>query len=352
MAAKTYGVNDAEAVKLWSRRLFRESLNQTYLMRFLGEGSDSMVQLVDDGLKSAGDRVRVTLRMQLGNEGVSGDSTLEGQEEAIVTHTDNVFIDQLRHATRSGGRMSEQRVPFSVRKEGMLGLQDWWADRFDTSLFNQLAGYTAQSDTKYTGLNSVTAPDSNHHVFASSSSDESLSSASTITLNMIDTLVEKAETLDVPMRPLMVGGEPYYVLFIHPYQAYDLRTNTTTGQWFDIQKAALQGDASRRNPIFTGALGVYNQVILHRAIRVPQGVNSSTSAAISTVRRAIFAGAQAGVMAFGRDNSPNQMTWVEKMFDYDNQLGISAGSVFGAKRTIFNSESFGSIVLSTYAAAH
>jgi hypothetical protein len=47
--------------------------------------------------------------------------------------------------------MSEQRVPFSVREEAMSGLRDWWAVRLDTWFANQIAGYTVQADTRYTG---------------------------------------------------------------------------------------------------------------------------------------------------------------------------------------------------------
>ena len=56
-------------------------------------------------------------------------------------------------------------------------------------------------------------------------------------------------------------------------------------------------------------------------------------------------------MAFGRDNDAMKMSWVEELFDYQNQLGVAAGMVAGAKRNIFNSKTFGSIVLSTYALA-
>jgi hypothetical protein len=46
------------------------------------------------------------------------------------------------------------------------------------------------------------------------------------------------------------------------------------------------------------------------------------------------------------------MSWVEELFDYENQLGVSAGLIFGMKKTQFNSEDFGTIVVPTYAAAH
>lgn len=132
MAVTNYGVNANEAVKLWSRRLAREVLKATYIQKFIGEGDDSVIQLRNDTKKGPGDRVRVTLRMQLTGAGVTGDGTLEGNEESLTTYTDDFLINQLRHAVRSAGKMSEQRIPFSVREEAMSGLRDWWADRMDT----------------------------------------------------------------------------------------------------------------------------------------------------------------------------------------------------------------------------
>jgi N4-gp56 family major capsid protein len=92
-------------------------------------------------------------------------------------------------------------------------------------------------------------------------------------------------------------------------------------------------------------LGEYNGVVIHESTRVPAGL-------VAGVRRAIFIGAQAGILAFGQDNSPNKTTWVEELFDYGNSLGVSAGMIWGAKKAVFNSTDFGTIVLSTYAAAH
>jgi N4-gp56 family major capsid protein len=63
----------------------------------------------------------------------------------------------------------------------------------------------------------------------------------------------------------MIGGEQKYVMFLHHYQVTDMKANVSTNQWFDIQKAALQGGNVTKNPIYTGALGEYNGVILHAA---------------------------------------------------------------------------------------
>jgi N4-gp56 family major capsid protein len=352
MAATSYGVNHDLAVKLWSKKLFQEALKATFFSKFMGKGSGSIIQIKDETSKSAGDKITVGLRMQLTGDGVQGDGTLEGNEEALTTYSDAVYIDQLRHAVRSAGKMSEQRVPFSVREEAKDGLRDWWQDRLDTWFFNQIAGNTASGlGTKFTGNQAAIAPDSTHKLYVSGSTDEGLTSTHVFNLNMIDKCVEKAKTLAVPIRPVKVGGKDKYVMFLHPYQVYDMRTTTSDGQWLDIQKAAMQGGDVSKNPIYDGSLGEYNGTILHEATRLPLGVNSTTAAAVANTRRAVFCGAQAAMMAYGKDDS-GEMSWVEELFDYGNQLGVSAGMIAGLKKTRFNSLDFGTLVVSSYAAAH
>lgn len=224
--------------------------------------------------------------------------------------------------------MSQQRVPFSVRNEALGGLRDWWSDRIDFWGFNQLCGNTGPSnsgnavpltinDVRWTGLQATIAPDANHYTNAQGgANDTTLGSTNTFTLSMIDKAVERAKTLSPAIRPILVGGKKYYVAWLHPYQVTDLRTSTATGQWLDIQKAAMTGGLVNENPIFDGSLGVYNGTILHEDYRVTQGYNTaSPPAAITTVRRAVFCGAQAGMIGFGRDNSLSKFTWVEELFD-------------------------------------
>jgi N4-gp56 family major capsid protein len=352
MATTSYGVNNALAVKLWAKKLFVESLKATQFANFLGNDSSSLVQWKDETSKSAGDRITVGLRMQLTGGGVQGDGTLEGNEEALVTYTDNLFIDQLRHAVRSAGKMSEQRIPFSVRDEAMSGLRDWWADRLDQSFFNQICGNNAQTDTRYTGNQATIIPNAANYISAkaAATADESITSSDTMTLTVIDKAVAAAKTLTPMIRPVKVEGQDKYVCFLHPYQVYSIRTATTTGQWLDIQKAAMAGADSTKSPIYTGAIGEYNGVVLVESARVSTGVNSSTAAAISTVRRAVLCGAQSAVFGTGREGgTPDKMNWVEELFDYENQLGVSAGLIFGLKKTVFNSKDFATIALPSYA---
>lgn len=347
MATSQYGLNNPLTVKLWARKLFQEALKQTWLYKFMGADSRSAIQILNDTSKGPGDRIRVGLRMQLDGNGVLGDGTLEGNEEALTTYTDDLVINQLRHAVRSDGKMSEQRIPFSIREQARMGLADWWADRIDTALFNQLAGNTAVTDQRFTGGNATSAPTSNGISYPNGlSSEASVASGTTsniFKLNYIDQAVEKAKTNTPLIRPLRVNGEDKFLIFLHPYQVTDLRQNTATGQWLDIQKAVYMG-SKQENPIYKGSLGEYNGVIIHESTRVPS--------VTANVRRALFMGAQAGAIAFGQGYAQNKMAWVEELFDYGNQLGVSAGMIFGTKKMQFNSQDFGTVVIPTYAIAH
>lgn len=350
MATTSFGINHPLARKLWQERLNREALKETWINRFTGDDSSACIQILRDAQKYAGDRIRVGLRMQLTGAGVQGDGTLEGQEEALSFFSDDVTIDQLRHATRSAGKASEQRVPYDMREEAFIGLKDWWAGRLDQTFFNVITGNTAETDVKFTGLQSTTAPT----LLLAGPDEDSIGSISdttsdAITYRTIDRAVARAKTRVPLIRPIRMMGEDYYVAFLHPFAVFQLRRQTSTSEWADIQRAALQGGNITGNPIFTGAVGVYNNTILHEAIRLPEGISApATGGTQSNVRMGAFCGAQAASLAFGvdSDESPN---WFEELFDYGNQLGVAAGMIFGMKKLVFDSSDFAVITLAGYA---
>ena len=353
MATTAYGVNHPLAVKLWSKKLFQEVTGEGFLKAVVGEGSDSLVQLKTETMKSPGDRIRVGLRMLLTGAGVQGDGTLEGQEEALTTYTDDPLIDQLRHAVRSAGKMSEQRIPFEVREEAQMGLKDWWKERLEVSLANQLTGFTSQTDTRYTGNNAIIAASSARIIVGGDQTGEASLSATTthaIKLADLDRAVARAKVDSPRIRPISVDGKSMYCAFLHPYQIYQLRRDASTaGNFYDVQKAALQGGKISNNPIMTGADFIYNNVIVREWSYLPNTV--SAPVAQTNYRRGVFCGAQSALMALGQGGSTSKMDWFEEKFDFGNQLGVSAGMIFGIKKTVFNSADFGTIVLSGYAPA-
>lgn len=363
-----YPVNHPLAVKLYAKELFHDIIGESFLGKFMGKSDSSLVQVKTETQKSAGDSIKFGLRRRLTGDGIQGDATLEGSEEALTTDNDTVLINQLRHAVRSNGKMSEQRVHFSVRDESKDGLQDWWTERLETCLANQLTGYTGQSDTKFTGNNAAIAPTAAYRILCGGSAvagaaaaEGSLSATTThaIKLADLDRAVALAKTNQTVggityerIRPLKVDGKSVYVAFLHPWQILQLRKDTaTTGNFFDIQKAAMQGGKYSDNPIVNGANFMYNNVIVHEWSYLPNIVTAPASGATTDYRRGVFCGAQAASFAVGQDSTPTKMSWHEELFDYGNKLGVEAGMIFGVKKNVFNTVDFATIVLSGYAPA-
>jgi hypothetical protein len=72
------------------------------------------------------------------------------------------------------------------------------------------------------------------------------------------------------------------------------------------------------------------------------------------VARAVFVGAQAACMAVGVQSGPAgplKLRWVEELLDANNQLRVTAGMVWGLKKSIFESQDYATIVISTWATA-
>lgn len=353
MAIQAFNTGNALAPEQWSEGLEAEVLKKISYRAFIGKRSDALVQEKDELSKRPGDTVNFGVRAQLDETSapIQGNAGLEGNEMTLDLFDDSLVINQIRHAIRFYNVIDRQRVNFEMRDEAKAGLSDYFAGVMDAAFFHQIAGNVAVTATARTGNNATVAP--SDFIRPTGSTDEGLGSGNTFTLDLVDKAVEKAKTRSpFPLRPAYIDGlGTYYVMFLHPYQVTALRSSSS--QWYTLQRDILQSTKDPDgNPLITGALGVYNGTLLVESSRVPTGANSSTSAAISTVRRSIFAGAQAAGIAYGRyGGTDERFRWVEEEFDYKNEVGIGAGMIVGLKKLRFNSTDFGSIVVSTYAAA-
>lgn len=135
MAYTSYGVNDALAVKLWSKKLAHEALKATEIAPLIGDDSNSIIQLKTETQKGAGDKVTCGLRMQLSGDGFTENETAEGNGESLTTYSDSIFINELGHVVgvKSQNTIDAQRVPFDLREEARMGLADWYAKRMSVS---------------------------------------------------------------------------------------------------------------------------------------------------------------------------------------------------------------------------
>jgi N4-gp56 family major capsid protein len=372
MAKTVVGVGDAKAVKRYSAFLAVDIGRKSYFnKKFMGEGEEAQtpLQTIPDLESDAGDNVSYDLVMQLKMKPIQGDATLRGKEERLQFYTDNLFIDQLRGGVNGGGKMTRKRTIHDMRKISRVRQSEWWSRLFDETIMIYLAGARGVNadyieDTDFTGYagNALSPPDTQHLLYGAGTtaptSKATVEAEDKMDLTLVDRAVARASTMGggtsgIPaIQPVEIDGEPHYVLVMHPWQAYDMRTAVGTGGWLDIQKSLATAEG-RKSPICRGGLGMHNNVILHEhkgVIRFSDyGAGSNIAAA-----RALFMGRQAGVVAFGSPGTFLRFDWNEEMEDRGNEVVITTSSILGVKKSSFTIDGtprdFGVIALDTAAA--
>ena len=340
MAATEFGTGSAQARKVWSEMLMKETFGKMGLKSLIGRGPSACIQMMTDLEEGAGDTIYFDLLAQDRSNGVNGDSKLDGFEAPLTYYQDTLKINQKRHAHTFLG-MSQQRTVHDLRRDGRFSLSEWWAWFLEAGLFAHLAGATGTSNESVEGAlgantgetdfagNTVTAPDAAHL----------LDTGAIMALSDIDDAVAMAKVNNPRVAPLKVNGADKYILYVHPYSTRSIRSGAGT-TWSDIhQNASTRGNT---NPIYSGALGEYNGVIIRESEFVPHDGTSAHN---------VLLGAGAGAIAFGNawgkktSKSGSYFNWKEKDADYDNEKGVAGISCPGFKGTQFNSQAFGRIVI-------
>lgn len=372
----------ATAVTIYSKRTFAHAIRSCVAAKLMAVGlkpndPNNFVQLFDEPSKGPGATVNFDLLPNIVGPGVLGDNPIAGSEVSYSALQDSFVINQLRQSINNVGRMSQQRVPYSMRDAAKVSLANWWKERLDVWLMNQLGGNTAQTNVAYTGMQAPTAPDAAHWIRAGGvAAEANLTSSHPFDVALIPQVVAMAQgTLTFPIKPVNVGGvQVDGILFLHPLQVKQIKQQYSAGQWGAIQTAALQGGQVSGNPIFSGAIGMIDNVIMHQDAHVPYGDNTqnlvydsvlgttvaaptslgAAATGTTSVARAIFVGAQAAAIGFGMaenvNGRPLKVKWVEEILDAGNQLRVTAGMIAGLKKTVFASQDYATIVISTWAA--
>lgn len=368
MAKTVIGVGDPKAVRRFSAFLAVDVGRESYFNRkFMGTGIEAQtpLQTLPNLENDAGDRIDYDLVMQLKMQPIEGDNTLRGKEEDLKFYTDNVLIDQMRGGVNTGGKMTRKRTIHDLRKIARARQGEWWARVFDELFFMYLAGARGVNadyiyPTNYAGFagNGFVAPDNQHLMYGgAATAKNNLANTDKFNLTLIERAVTRANTMGggtsgVPsLQPIRIEGEERYVALLHEWCLYDLRTNTTTGQWLDIQKA-LATAVGNKSPIFMGGAGYHNNVVIHSHRAVIRFNDYGAGANLGAARN-LFMGRQAAIVAFGSPGTGLRFDWNEETEDRGNQVVITTSSIAGIKKCAFTidgtSRDFGAIALDTYA---
>src|SRR3990167_11026452 len=97
---------DANRQELWSKDLMDDVMRDVEnVMRFAGTEDNNVVQVKRELKKEKGDTQNFTMVGRLKGDGVTGDNTLEGNEESQKSFNEQVAIDQIRNAAILTGKL-------------------------------------------------------------------------------------------------------------------------------------------------------------------------------------------------------------------------------------------------------
>ncbi len=241
-------------VELWRKELFADIQDELYMQRFIGTEKTTMSQEMERLKKGRGSNISFGLGAKLSGDGITGDSELEGNEEAMTDYDEDVAIDQLRHAVRLTGRMDEKKSAYRMRMSAKERLKIWWAERIDKEILWKLCGYTSK-----TFANTPTAPAASRSIWANDAgADSSLTTDEVFDTKCITAAKQMAKLASPKVPPLRINGKDTYVIIMHPYQYSDLKKDPVYKQ--EAREAGVRGD---KNPIFQGAIKEYDGCIIH-----------------------------------------------------------------------------------------
>lgn len=350
---------------VWSRDVWQAARDGMFVKKFIGSGDGAMIQRITDLTRTErGEKVLMHLVADLVQDGVAGDNEREGNEEEMMSYSQEIAIDLISHQVRNKGKLADQKTVINFREMAKSRLAYWLSNRVDQLALLTLSGVgygynldgSLRENSPFPSLSfaaSVSAPTSKRNVVWNGTSlvagsTASITSSCVPNYKMIVDAVAYAKTHYI--KPLMAGGKEYYVLLVQPGTLAQLKKDA------DYQRAVtnLAIKAGEDSPWFTGGTVTIDGAVIHehRLVYGTQGAASGQKwGADGTVNgtRSLLCGAQAlGMADLGTPE------WVEKKFDYDSKQGVSVDKMIGFLKPKFYSiydkstEDFGVLAIDHY----
>ena len=304
---------DTSIPEVWSNLTLRHSLVKGFWPRFAGaEGSGAVMIRRSELVSKPGDEIHIQVTSPLEGSGVSGDETqLEGNEENLTTSEIRCDTTMYRHAVRRYRRAGVKSM-LDLRNESKLRLAEWGGARMDAKRFELFLSSDAADvpDASYTP---------NVYVIGGGTDESDIDSGSKLTVEAIRRV--RYKMMDQEAQLPLIDGLPRIFLVISPEMEFDLKQDADYDNY--VVNAMNRG---MDNPIFTGAIANVEGVVVIPHPSVPSFTDGG-GGGTSRYSKAIAFGQEAFVEALDED-----VSWVERDFDYGNQLGVAYSFAFGPRR--------------------
>lgn len=305
--------------KVWAKKVWHEGVKDSYFDKFTAMDGSNVVHQNKDLTNVKGDSVVFGLMMNLTGSGVEGNrQKLSGAEDTLNIYDFTVQTQLVRNAV-SRFEADDQKSQYDMLKEIKVVLKQWLSDWLDNKLIDKLTSNNSNAETVYASAAGTQA---------------SITANDKLTTTIISRAKRKAQMHAPKIQPIKIDGMDKYIMLISPWAARDLKDDP---KWLAAQQNAnVRGS---KNPIFTGALGEYDGVVLYEYERV---YNISTGASSANVCHNLLLGKQAACFAVARPAKH-----IEQTDDYGNIAGNGIAFYGAVEKTKFNGSDFGVINVRT-----
>ena len=269
--AQTYAVAGLTPQQ-WDSDFFRDYVRMSRYKRYMGTDEAAIFQLKDDLTKKKGDTVTFALVNELTGNGVTGNSTLKGNEERLNSRSHALTVDVLRHAVAVDD-WDVQKSVIDLRNAARVQLREWAQKMLRNACTDALgmvdgtvfaSATNAARDTWQVnnrdrmvfGTGTVTQT-----TFASAIS--AISTTSQLTPNILSLMKRLGQASSPKVKPVYVKemDQEWYVAFVGPRAWRDLTEDnpTTNALTLANRDARVRGVD---NPLFTGDSLVWDGIII------------------------------------------------------------------------------------------
>lgn len=308
--AQTYAVAGLTP-QIWDDEFFRDYVRMSRYKRYFGTDEAAIFQIKEDLTKKRGDRVTIALVNELTGSGVTGNSTLKGNEERLNSRSDTLIVDVLRHAVAVDD-WDIQKSVIDLRNASRVQLREWaqkmLRDACTEGLgqVNNLAFATAtnaqrdtwQSDNRdrlVFGTTTINQP-----TFASAIS--AVTPGAQLSPNILSLMKRLAQAASPKVKPVYVKemDQEWYVAFVGPRAWRDLTEDnpTTNALMLANRDARVRGVD---NPLFTGDSLVWDGIIIREIPEIaPVPVAIYSLSTVTVIEPVYLCGAQAVGLAWAQ----------------------------------------------------
>jgi len=323
----------------WDDKFFVEYLQNHPFKPYMGTDENSIIQIKEDLSKKKGDRLTFALVNKLDGAGVTGSSTLEGNEEAMDSRSFALSVNKRRNGVRVS-EIQEQYSAISLRQAAKAVLKDWSMEADINRIYTALGSingvtYASASEAE---KDAWLVDNADRVLFGALKSNNSANDHSASLANIDNTndkltpaalsLMKRMALAATPkIRPIRVEGmnKRFLVAFANPRAFRDLKENSVMVQ--AMRDVTL---ANQNNKLFQGGDLEWDGVIVHECDGLP--VIAGVGAAGIDVAPVYLCGAQALGLAMAK-------RWTSKTeeFDYGDKHGVAIEAIDGLAKMLFGS---------------